>query len=150
MTTILTLAASLFFTAPADGRPTKADRVTLRGKVVELAEALKTKGVAADPEPIAGQVVLVADDGTIVPLLSDEASRALFRDKRLRDRRSEVDGLKIAGLPYLQVVNFRVEEGGVMRTPEYYCEICSISVRYPQTCPCCQGSMVLQMKPEGR
>ncbi|HEY2158150.1 MAG TPA: hypothetical protein VGH33_21150, partial [Isosphaeraceae bacterium] len=92
----------------------------------------------------------VADDGAVVPLISDEASRALFLDKRLRDRKAEVAGRKVAGLPYLQVVNFKVEEGGAMRTPEYYCDICSIHVRYPQTCPCCQGPMVLQMKPEGR
>jgi hypothetical protein len=150
MMPLLTLAASLLFTPPADGPPARSDRVTLRGKVVELTGALKAKGVAADPGPIAGQVALVTDDGTVVPLLSDEASRALFQDRRLRDRRAEVVGLRIAGLPYLQVVDFRVEEEGAMRTPEYYCEICSISVRYPQTCPCCQGPMVLQMKPEGR
>ena len=98
MTTLLTLAASLLFTAPADGPSPQADRVTLRGKVVELAEALKAKGVSADPGPISGQVALVTDDGTIVPLLSDEASRALFQDRRLRDRRAEVVGLRVAGL----------------------------------------------------
>ena len=149
MTTLLTLAASLLFTT-AYGSSARPDRVTLGGKVVELAEALKAKGVVADPGPIAGQVALVTVDGTIVPLLSDEASRALFQDKRLRDRRAEVVGLKTAGVPYLQVVNFKIEEDGALRTPEYYCEICSISVRYPQDCPCCQGPMVLQMKSEGR
>lgn len=150
MTISLTLAAALLFMIPADGPATKPARVTLLGKVVELSEAIKAKGIAADPGPIAGQVALIADDGAVVPLLSDEASRALFLDGRLRGRRAEVVGLRIAGLPYLQVVNFKIEDGGVLRTPEYYCEICSISVRYPQTCPCCQGPMVLQMKPEGR
>ncbi len=149
MLTLLTLLAALSFT-PGDGTPEKPESVTLRGKVVELAEALKAKGASADPEPIAGQVALLGDDGAVTPLLSDEASRALFLDKRLRGRKAEVVGLRRAGLPYLQVVNFKVEDGGVMRTPEYYCEICAIHVRYPQTCPCCQGPMILQMKPEGR
>lgn len=150
MPPLLTLLALLAFTAPPDAPPAKVETVTRRGKVVELAEVLKTKGITADPEPIAGQVALVGDDGSVVPLLSDEASRALFLDKRLRDRKAEVVGRKVAGLPYLQVVSFRVEEGGALRTPEYYCDICAIHVRYPQTCPCCQGPMVLQMKPEGR
>ncbi len=150
MTPILTLAAALAFAPLADGSPPTVESVTLRGKVVELAEAVRAKGIAADPGPIAGQVALVTSDGTVVPLLSDEASRALFLDKRLRDRAAEVVGRKVPGLPYLQVVNFRVEEAGALRTPEYYCDICSIHVRYPQTCPCCQGPMVLQMKPEGR
>ncbi len=149
MLTFLTLAAALSFT-PADGTPDNPESVTLRGKVVELAEALKSRGINPDPEPIAGQVALVTDEGAIVPLLSDEASRALFQDKRLRGRKTEVAGLRRAGIPYLQVVNFKVEDGGAMRTPEYYCEICAIHVRYPQICPCCQGPMILQMKPEGR
>jgi hypothetical protein len=149
MLTFLTLLAALSFT-PAGGTQDKAESVTLRGKVVELAEALKAKGINADPEPMAGQVALVAEDGTVTPLLSDEASRALFQDKRLRGRKAEIAGLRRAGVPYLQVINFKVEDGGAMRTPEYYCEICAIHVRYPQICPCCQGPMVLQMKPEGR
>jgi hypothetical protein len=150
MTPFLTLAALLTFTPPADDPSSKVESVTLRGKVVDLAGVLKSKGIAADSEPIAGQVVMAADDGSFVPLVSDEASRALFLDKRLRDRKVEVVGRKLSGLPYLQVVNFKVEEAGAMRTPEYYCDICAIHVRYPQTCPCCQGPMVLQMKPEGR
>ena len=50
----------------------------------------------------------------------------------------------------LQVVSFKVEDQGQFRTPEYYCDISTISVRYPQICPCCQGPMVLRMKPETR
>jgi len=42
----------------------------------------------------------------------------------------------------------KIEDDGRLRTPEYYCEICTISVRWPQTCPCCQGDMLLRMKPE--
>ncbi len=124
------------------------ESVTLHGKVMTLTAALQARGldVAADPEPIAKQVVLLGDDGAITPLLSDEPSRALFLDERLRNRSAEVVGRRFAGVPYLQVVTFRVESEGRMRTPEYFCDICTISVRYPQICPCCQGPMVLQMK----
>ena len=76
--------------------------------------------VAADPEPIAKQVVLLGDDGTITPLLSDEPSRALFLDERLRNRSTEVVGRRFAGVPYLQVVKFQVESEGRMRTPSIF------------------------------
>lgn len=126
----------------------KAETVTVTGTALSLAEALKAIDLKVDTEPAAKQVVIKGDDGRVTPLLSDEASRALFVDGRLRGRRTEVTGLSRAGLPYLQVVSFRIEDGGRLRTPEYYCEVCTISVRFPQTCPCCQGEMVLRMKPE--
>jgi len=126
--------------------------VTMRGKVMTLTAAIKARGldVVPDAEPIAKQIVLLGDDGTVTPLLSNDASRALFMDERLRDRRAEVVGRRFAGVPYLQVVTFQVESDGRMRTPEYFCDVCTISVRYPQICPCCQGPMELQMQPDRR
>ena len=126
------------------------EAVSLKGTVVELTEALKPTGLSVDPEPIAKQVVVRDSEGAITPLLSDEASRALFLDGRLRGRAAVLQARRRPGLPYVQVVTFKVEDGGRMRTPEYYCEICTISVRYPQICPCCQGEMELRMKPEPR
>ncbi len=137
---------------PGAGAGEPARDVVLKGKVVTLADALDALklGIRADTEPTARQVVLREDGGTITPLLSDEASRALFQDKRLRDRPAEVRGKRFPGLPYLQVVAFKIEQDGRFRTPEYYCNICTISVRFPQICPCCQGPMELRMKPERR
>ena len=137
----------LFATAQASTAP---ETVTLRGKVLTLPDALKARGLelATDPEPSAKQVVILADDGTMTPLLSDETSRALFVDARLRNRNAQLVGRKYAGIPYLQVVTIQVESEGRLRTPEYFCEICTISVRYPQICPCCQGPMEFRMKPE--
>ena len=130
----------------------KAEEVTLKGKAVTLGTALQRAKVEirVDPEPIAKQIVLVGEDGAITPLLSDEASRALFLDERLRDRPIEIRGKRFRGVPYLQVITFKIEEDGRFQTPEYYCNICTISVRYPQVCPCCQGPMELRMKPEHR
>jgi hypothetical protein len=141
---------ALFGSAPPSGSAPEA--VTLRGKVMILAAALESRGLGlkADPEPIAKQVVLLAEDGSITPLLSDESSRALFLDERLRNCRAEIQGRRFKGMPYLQVSTFKVERDGRLQTPEYYCEVCAISVRYPQTCPCCQGPMVLRMKPDRR
>ncbi len=130
------------------GSKPKPETVTVAGEVLELTAALKSAGVAADPEPIARQVVLRSEKGELIPLLSDDASRALFQDERLRGRRTEVRAYRLPGIPYLQVISFKIEEKGRLRTPEYYCEICAISVRAPQICPCCQGPMELRMKPE--
>lgn len=149
----LTTAAVSTATPPkpsAERSTQKYESVVLSGKVVTLAEALKTTGLAFDPEPVAKQVVLKTDDGAITPILSDDASRALFRDDRLRNRKTVINSRRRPGLPYLQVVTFQVEDEGRLRTPEYYCEICTISVRFPQICPCCQGDMVLRMRPEPR
>ncbi|HWT78540.1 MAG TPA: hypothetical protein VN648_07030 [Candidatus Methylomirabilis sp.] len=123
--------------------------LVLKGKVVTLAAALDAKklGIRVDAEPTANTVVLLGEDGTITPILSDEASRALFLDKRLRNRPAELRGKRFGGVPYLQVVTFKVEQEGRLQTPEYHCNICTISVRFPQVCPCCQGPMELRMKP---
>jgi hypothetical protein len=136
---------------PAPPSPTP-ESVTVRGKVLTLAEALQSRGLGLKPDagPIVKQVVLLAEDGAIIPLLSDEASRALFLDERLRNCRGEIRGRRFGGVPYLQVVSFQVERDGRLQTPEYYCDVCAISVRFPETCPCCQGPMELRMKPDRR
>lgn len=124
------------------------ETVTRTGKVILLVDLLKDKGIATDSDSISRQVVLVEADGSVTPLLSDEASRAFFLDDRLRGRKAELVARKFAGLPYLQLVSFKIEDDGRLRIPEYWCDVCSISVRYPQTCPCCQGPMELRMRPE--
>lgn len=128
------------------GSPPAKTQVTLRGEVLELTEVLKPLNLGADNDPVARQVVLKGDDGAVVPLLSDDASRAFFLDKRLRHRPAEIVANRIEGLPYVQVLTIKVDDHGQMRTPEYFCDICTISVRYPQACPCCQGPMVLRYR----
>jgi hypothetical protein len=146
------LAAIFLFVEAEPPSPIKPETVTLRGKVVPLAAALRSLGldVKPDPESLAHQVVLFGEDRSITPLFSDDASRALFLDTRLQGRRTEIRGLRFPGVPYLQVSTVRIEDEGRLQTPEYYCSVCAIRVRAPQTCPCCQGPMELRMKPEGR
>jgi len=152
MARCLPVGLALFGLAVGGGASEPAGNVTLKGKVVTLAAALDNVklGVRVDHEPTARQIVLLDSQGTITPLLSDEASRALFLDERLRDRPVELRGRRFPGLPYIQVVTFKIEQDGRFQTPEYYCNICTISVRFPQICPCCQGPMELRMKPERR
>ena len=143
-----TLAWLILLAQAASGATPRSEPITLSGEVVELTDALKAKGLAFDAEPIAKQVVLRDRDKTLIPLLCDEGSRALFEDRRLRDRPAELTVKRVPSLPYVQVLSFRIVVEGTPRTPEYYCEICTISTRYPQTCPCCQGPMELRMRPQ--
>ena len=145
---VLALALTVATARAAPPDPPRGTDVTVRGQVVPLSQALTALGLKFDPESVAGQVVLKEDDGTITPLLSDDASRALFKDERLRQRKTEIHGRRFASVPYLQVVTFQVEDHGRLRTPEYFCDICIISLRFPQICPCCQGDMYLRMKPD--
>jgi len=149
------LATCLLALWPASGSSAAAEQgeardAVLKGRVLTLQAAIEAAklGIRVDPEPIARQVVVMGDDGSLTPIWSDEASRALFLDDRLRGKPAELRVKRWAGVPYVQVITFKIEEDGALRTPEYYCNICTISVRYPQTCPCCQGPMELRMKPQ--
>lgn len=127
------------------------EEVRLRGEAVRLVDLLEGLGLEVDPGPIAEQCVVRTDDGRVVPLLSGPASRALFTDARLRGRPTEVIGRRPEGLPYVDVILFRVEDesDGLLKVPEYYCDVCTIAVRYDQVCPCCRGAMELRFRPEG-
>lgn len=137
------LTLSLLLTQQTD----EPREVSLRGKVVALEAALTSRGAVADATTVKDQFVLETVDGKLVPLIWNVASRALLLDERLRNRPIAIEGLERAGVPYLEVVLFRVEFEGQMRVPEYWCDVCAISVRYPQICPCCQGSLELRYKP---
>src|SRR4051812_41117389 len=110
--------------APGEGSSARMEEATISGKVIELTDALRARGLSVDAGPVAKQVVVSGEDGTLTPLLCDDASRALFEDARLRDRPAELKVRRQAGLPYVQVLSFQIVSGGRLRTPEYYCEIC--------------------------
>ena len=128
--------------------PPSFETAAIDGRVVTLAAGLKGLELPADEATTAGQVVVKGDDGSLTPILADDASRALFVDPRLRDRKARLQVRRYRGVPHVQVLSFQVEDQGTMRSPEYDCDVCAISVRFPQECPCCQGPMVLRMKPK--
>lgn len=137
---------------PPPSPESKPVDVVLRGKVVTIESALRSLDLdlAIDPGPSSKEVVLLGDDRSITPLFRDEITRALFEDERLRNLRAELHGRRYPGIPYLKVASVRVEHDGRFRVPEYFCNVCSISVRAPQICPCCQGPMELRMRPDRR
>lgn len=137
------------------GPPSTAPKpidVTLRGRVVTLESALRSLDLdlTLDPGSASKEVVLLGEDGSITPLFRDEITRALFEDERLRNLRAELHGRRYPGIPYLKASSVRVERDGRFGIPEYFCNVCSIAVRAPQICPCCQGPMELRMRPDRR
>lgn len=133
----------------ASESPAAAPRiVSLTGEAIELSKALAALGLPSDDDQTKNQVVLRTNEGALIPLLKDEASRALFLDERLRERPILIHARKRDKIPYLQVLIVRVKIEDAYREPQYYCEVCTITVRYPQICPCCQGPMILKYKPE--
>jgi hypothetical protein len=148
MVLILSLCFSLLRGSAAD--EPRFQQVTIDGVAVTLAEVAEERGIRLEQDQSANQVVLRADTGQITPILCNAASKALFTDARLRGRKTRVVGRRHEGLPFIEVVAFQVEEAdGTLKTPEYFCDVCTISVRFDQICPCCQGEMELRMKPEG-
>lgn len=148
---IARMVLALMTVAPpvAADEATEARTVTLTGTVLRLTDAIEPLGVTTPQGPIADQVVLRGEDGSLLPLLYNVGSRAFFEDDRLRDRSAELVARRIEGLPYLQVLSAKIaDDSGDLRTPEYYCDICTISVRFDQPCPCCQAPMELRFKPE--
>ena len=149
---IIFMALSWAMPAPgacaADESMATASELTLTGRVLLMPEILKLKEIKADTAPLENQVALLADNGRVLPLLSDEGGRVFFLDNTMRNRPTRLK-LKIPqGLPYAQVIGVEVMHEGRWRVPQYYCDVCTIAVRYPQICLCCQGPMEFRLKPE--
>lgn len=119
------------------------------GKVVEVQEALKRRGIKAFDE-IKGQVALETTDGRLLPIIPDWRGRAFFQDEKLRDRPVDLIGFQKPGVPYLQVlVIYTFDEHGVREYTDYWCDICSIPMYEIKPCDCCQGPIRLRFQPQG-
>ena len=122
--------------------------LTAEGEVLPMSQVLEKKAIKADLAPLENQMALLGTDGQVTPILSDEGGRVFYLDKAMRNRPVRLKLKKTAGLPYAQVIGVEVKHEGRWRVPQYYCDICTIAVRYPQICLCCQGPMEFRLKPE--
>ena len=118
------------------------------GKVVEVQEALKKRGIKAYDE-IKGQVALETIDGRLLPIVPDWRGRAFFQDEHLRNRPVDLIGFQKPGVPYLQVlVVYTFDEHGIREYTDYWCDICSIPMYEIKPCDCCQGPTRLRFQPQ--
>lgn len=135
----LGLGAALVVAAACAGDPPKpaAKPEVFTGKVVRT--AAKGKAIPA--------VELKTDDGTVHPIVEDDASRMLFLDARLRDRPVRLTAVRAAGGKGLQVVTVQTVKGGTIYDVDYWCEICQISGNQPGACVCCGDDVVFRERP---
>lgn len=133
--------------APTKDKDNNAKEV-FSGKVVNLHEALKRRGVKTSEE-FQSQVVLEADSGELIPIVPDWRGRAFYQDERLRDRRVDLVGTRQKAAPYLQVLMiFVFDDAGTRQYMDYWCDICSIPMYEIKPCDCCQAENRLRTQPQ--
>ena len=124
-------------------------RAVVSGKVVLLSEALARRDIKAYPDELRGQVVLETRDGGLLPIIPDWRGRALFQDKRLRDRPVDLLVRQRKSIPHLQVLSiYTFDEQGTRQLTDYWCDICSIPMYEIKDCECCQGPIRLRYQPK--
>ena len=138
-------------TTTGGGAAAKDDAVKeiVSGKVVKLADALKARGVKSYVEEIKEQVVLVTEQGELVPIVPDWRGRAFYQDERLRNRPVDLVVNRRKGIPWVQVLSiYTFDDEGVRSITDYWCDICSIPMYEIKECECCQGPIRLRLRPQ--
>ena len=131
--------------SPSTAAATDHETLSLRGRVVWLADALQQlHGIQTVPESRDRVLVLQTDDGQLHPLVEDIRGRGIRRDERLRNTPCELLVRKHDGSPFVQVIRFfAVREDGKYEL-DYWCEICAIATFEIKPCECCQGPVELR------
>src|SRR5579872_6961566 len=121
----------------------------ISGKVLPLHEALTQRGVKNYEEETKGQVVLVTNEGELIPIVPDWRGRAFYQDERLRNREVELVANRRKGVPWIQVLSiYTFDEDGTRNLTDYWCDICSIPMYEIKDCDCCQGPTRLRFRPQ--
>jgi hypothetical protein len=104
----------------------------------------QANAAGAKSEPMA----IFATGGRQIAIADDEGGRMFYLDPAMRGREVRLKLIeKGPGRP-AEVIQSEVRHEGRWRVPQYYCDVCTIAVRYPQVCLCCQGPMEFRYKPE--
>lgn len=138
--------SSIFVEVPAQDPQSRT--VTFEGVVRPMSEIAKARKIASDSEPLAELMALETKDGRAIPLLSDEGGRMFYLDEAMRGRQVRLKMIERPDFPVAEVIQSEVMHEGRWRVPQYYCDVCTIAVRYPQVCLCCQGPMEFRYRPE--
>ncbi len=129
---------------PADEADARKELLT--GQVKFLGPALRNRGIKAYEE-MDKQVVLITDEGELVPLVADWRGRAFYQDERLRDRKVPLVVRRSPGISYRQVlIVYTIDKNGQRMYTDYWCDICSIPMYEIKDCECCQGPIRLRFQ----
>ncbi len=133
--------------AEQDDTRAKYQTVTLRGRVVFMADALQRRfGIKSVDEAKERLLSLESTDGNLYPIVADVRGRSFRRDQRLRKIDLEVLARRYEGSPMIQVIRiFELAKDGKYEL-DYWCEICAIAMFELKECDCCQGPIELRRR----
>lgn len=111
----------------------------LRGRVVWLAEALKSRfGITSVPEVAENGLAILTTDGSLVPIVENLRGRAFRKDRRLLEMDLELLVRRYEHQPFVQVVKIFEVEGDKRNEIDYWCDVCAIIMYENGPCACCQ------------
>ncbi len=125
-----------------------ARTITVEGVVKPATVKAAAKGQPGTAESQAETMAIIAVDGRQIAIADDEGGRMFYLDPAMRGREVRLKLIERGGGKPAEVIQSEVRHEGRWRVPQYYCDVCTISVRYPQVCLCCQGPMEFRYKPE--
>ncbi len=118
-----------------------------KGKVVPLVELAAKSGAKLDADAVPHWLALVADDGTIYPLVKDSGSRMFFSDRELLHRPMRLTGRLLPKSQLLQATAVHSYVKGQLHEIYYWCEVCSIRRSEKNDCECCGAPMTRREEP---
>src|ERR1051326_7273522 len=89
------------------------------GKVVPLADVLKSAEIKLDPEAAPNWLGLVTEDGKIYPLIRDAGAKMFFTDPKVHNKPMRITGRLFADSHLLQVVNVHSVKNGKLHDIYY-------------------------------
>jgi len=132
---------------PAAPPAKKFEVLTLRGRVVWLAEAMAQRhGVKTVPEAVTRVLALETAEGELYPLTEDIRGRGFRRDERLRKIDLELLVRRYYGVPVVQVIRAFELTSKAKLELDYWCDICAIAMFELKPCDCCQGEIELRRR----
>ena len=127
-------------------QPAEKQKVTITGRVYCLDSKGQRLPVEQDCQPSAVKYELLANDGRIFPILSDDLLATIFTEARVRKMELQISGLLLQD-KQLELVKIQAQHEGKLFDIFYYCEVCKITAYGPGPCPCCYAPLEFIEKP---
>lgn len=120
---------------------------SIRGRVVWLAEALKTQfGISTVPEAAERALAIQTVDGALLPIVEDIRGHSFRTDVRLREMSVELFVRRYQQHPMLQILRIYELKDGKRYEVDYWCDICAIVMFETGPCACCQDDNRLRKR----
>ena len=141
----LLVAPALPLLAHAQDQSAPFKPVVLRGRIVNLAEALQPQ---VKLEAGRGTIYcLKTSDGKLHPILPTDLATAIYDDERFRQRELQITARTFPELSFLEVIKLQSVKWGRVFELTYYCRVCEIRTHKGGPCACCQDPLEFTEEP---